>query len=77
MTETLVLATHNRGKLEELRALLIGLPLRVVSVDEVVRTPPHVIEDGRTFAEMSSSEKHAISHRGKAFRALAAGLSSV
>lgn len=30
--------------------------------------------DGRTFAQMSASEKHAISHRGRAFRALAAGL---
>jgi XTP/dITP diphosphohydrolase len=27
--------------------------------------------DGRTFAEMTSEEKHAISHRGRAFRALA------
>jgi XTP/dITP diphosphohydrolase len=27
--------------------------------------------DGRTFAEMSSDEKHAVSHRGRAFRALA------
>ena len=27
--------------------------------------------DGRTFAEMSPSEKHAVSHRGRAFRALA------
>ena len=27
--------------------------------------------DGRTFAEMSADEKHAISHRGRAFRALA------
>jgi XTP/dITP diphosphohydrolase len=27
--------------------------------------------DGRTFAEMTASEKHAISHRGRAFRALA------
>jgi len=27
--------------------------------------------DGRTFAQMSSDEKHAISHRGRAFRALA------
>lgn len=26
--------------------------------------------DGRTFAEMSPDEKHAISHRGRAFRAL-------
>ena len=27
--------------------------------------------EGRTFAEMSSDEKHAVSHRGRAFRALA------
>jgi XTP/dITP diphosphohydrolase len=26
---------------------------------------------GRTFAEMAADEKHAISHRGRAFRALA------
>jgi XTP/dITP diphosphohydrolase len=30
--------------------------------------------DGRTFAEMSADEKHAISHRGRAFRALAVRL---
>jgi XTP/dITP diphosphohydrolase len=30
--------------------------------------------DGRTFAEMSATEKDAVSHRGRAFRALAARL---
>jgi len=30
--------------------------------------------DGRTFAEMSPDEKNAVSHRGRAFRALAAQL---
>ena len=30
--------------------------------------------DGRTFAAMTSSEKHALSHRGRAFRALAVAL---
>lgn len=30
--------------------------------------------DGRTFAELASEEKHAISHRGRAFRALADAL---
>ena len=30
--------------------------------------------DGRTFAEMSPAEKHALSHRGRAFRALAEAL---
>jgi len=30
--------------------------------------------DGRTFAEMSAAQKHAVSHRGRAFRTLAEGL---
>jgi XTP/dITP diphosphohydrolase len=30
--------------------------------------------DGRSFAEMSAAEKHAVSHRGRAFRTLADGL---
>jgi len=33
--------------------------------------------DGRTFAEMSAAEKHAISHRGRALRDLAASLGAV
>ncbi len=33
--------------------------------------------DGRTFGEMSDDEKHEISHRGRAFRALAAALGHV
>ncbi|HUZ08832.1 MAG TPA: RdgB/HAM1 family non-canonical purine NTP pyrophosphatase [Acidimicrobiales bacterium] len=32
--------------------------------------------DGRTFAEMSPAEKHACSHRGRAFRSLAAELAA-
>jgi XTP/dITP diphosphohydrolase len=32
--------------------------------------------DGRTFAEMPAEEKHAVSHRGRAFRALAAALAA-
>jgi XTP/dITP diphosphohydrolase len=31
--------------------------------------------DGATFAELTAAEKHAISHRGRAFRTLAEGLS--
>ena len=30
--------------------------------------------DGRTFAEMTAEEKHALSHRGRAFRSLAEGV---
>jgi XTP/dITP diphosphohydrolase len=38
--------------------------------------PVFVADDagGRTFAELTSQEKHAISHRGRALRALAAQL---
>jgi XTP/dITP diphosphohydrolase len=32
--------------------------------------------DGRTFAQLSAEEEHAISHRGRAFRALAAMLTA-
>jgi XTP/dITP diphosphohydrolase len=33
--------------------------------------------DGRTFAELRPEEKHALSHRGRAFRALAAELANL
>jgi XTP/dITP diphosphohydrolase len=33
--------------------------------------------DGRTFAQMSAAEKHAISHRGRAFTALTAALTEL
>jgi len=33
--------------------------------------------DGRTFAQMSPDEKHAVSHRGRAFRALSHALAAV
>ncbi len=32
--------------------------------------------DGRTFAQMTAEEKHAVSHRGRVFRALAARLAA-
>lgn len=49
MTHTLVVATQNQGKLEELRALLAGADVVVLSVAEVVKKPITVIEDGDTF----------------------------
>lgn len=39
-----------------------------------VFVPDHPSARGRTFAEMSPAEKHAISHRGRALRALATRL---
>jgi XTP/dITP diphosphohydrolase len=61
-TETLVLASHNRGKLEELRALLQGLPIEVKSVSEVLADPPEVEEDGETFADNAVKKAREVAH---------------
>ncbi len=53
----LLFATTNPGKLRELRRLVAGLPVRVLSPDELDRPPIEVEEDGRTFAE--NAEKKA------------------
>ncbi len=45
----LVVATSNRGKLEELRALLAHLPVEVLSIADVGADAIAVIEDGATF----------------------------
>ena len=48
---SLVCATTNRGKLSELRAMLAGLPLTIISFEEALKDPVAVVEDGKTFAE--------------------------
>ena len=47
----LFVGTTNPGKLRELRRLVAGLPIRVVSPEELGRPAPEVEEDGATFAE--------------------------
>ncbi len=46
----LLIATHNRGKLSEYRELLAGLPLELVTLDDV-GIHDDVAETGATFAE--------------------------
>jgi XTP/dITP diphosphohydrolase len=58
--DILVVATGNRGKLEELRTLVAGLPLQVLGVSEVLRALPHVVEDGATFAENAIKKARAV-----------------
>jgi len=58
--DRLVVATTNPGKLEELRALLAGLPLEVRSVAEVLSDPPVVIEDGACFADNAVKKARAV-----------------
>jgi XTP/dITP diphosphohydrolase len=61
-SETLVVATGNRGKLEELRALLAGMPVVVRSIAEVMRDPPRVVEDGATFADNATKKARVVAH---------------
>jgi len=60
VNHTLVVATGNRGKLVEIRALFAGLPLRIVGMNEVLRPPPTVVEDGGTFAENAIKKAKAV-----------------
>lgn len=47
---TLVIATTNRGKLQEFRELLAGLPIDLLSLTDFPALP-EVIEDGTTYLE--------------------------
>jgi XTP/dITP diphosphohydrolase len=53
----LFFGTTNPGKLRELRRLVAGLPIRVVSPEDLGRPLPEVVEDGVTFRE--NAEKKA------------------
>ncbi len=57
MTVDLLFGTTNPGKLRELRRLVSGLGVRVVSPEDLGRPLPDVVEDGRTFRE--NAEKKA------------------
>jgi XTP/dITP diphosphohydrolase len=46
---TIVLATSNHGKIQELRALLADLPVQFLSAAEVLGEQPSIVEDGATF----------------------------
>jgi len=54
-TRSLVVGTHNRHKVREIRALLRGIPFEVRSIDELY-DGPDVVEDGHTFAENASKK---------------------
>ena len=53
-------ATTNAGKLRELRRMVEGLPVRVLSPEDLGRPLPEVVEDGRTFRE--NAEKKATAY---------------
>lgn len=49
MKHSLVVATNNRGKLDELRHILADMNVEVLSIQDVSKKPIHVVEDGDTF----------------------------
>jgi XTP/dITP diphosphohydrolase len=53
----LLFGTTNAGKLRELRRLVAGLPIRIVSPEDLGRPLPDVEEDGATF--QANAEKKA------------------
>lgn len=58
---TIVLASHNPGKLAELRALLANIPVQLVSVRDVLAETLNVVEDGATFQDNALLKARAVS----------------
>jgi XTP/dITP diphosphohydrolase len=58
----LVFATHNSGKIIEMRQILSGLSLDIVSADEA-GVPDDVEEDGQTFAANALKKARFVSER--------------
>ncbi len=55
----LLFGTTNPGKLRELRRLVSGLDVRVISPEDLGRPLPEVVEDGRTFHENAAKKASA------------------
>ena len=66
----LLFGTTNDGKLRELRRLVAGLPVRVVSPEDLGRPLPEVVEDGSTF-EANARKKATAYARATGLHALA------
>lgn len=62
----LVVASRNKDKLREIKALLKGLPVEVFSLDSF-KNAPNVIEDGRTLEENARKKAVQISRFLKRF----------
>jgi XTP/dITP diphosphohydrolase len=61
VTHALVVATQNRGKLDELRALLSDLDVQVLSTQEVTKREIVVVEDGETFEANAKKKAQTVS----------------
>lgn len=59
MTLRLLLGTANAGKVAELRRILAGLDLELVSLSDLEEPPPEPDEDARTYAENAALKAEA------------------
>ncbi|MEW5895335.1 MAG: XTP/dITP diphosphatase [Candidatus Omnitrophota bacterium] len=63
--KTLIVATKNKGKLEEIRSLLKDLPFKIKSLSDY-KNLPEIIEDGKTFRANALKKALTISrHTGQ------------
>lgn len=58
----LIFATHNVGKVKEMRALLADLDIEIMSADEA-RVHEDVVEDGKTFEENAAKKARFVVER--------------
>ncbi len=57
---TVVVATGNKGKLQELRALFADLPIDLVAVGDALPTRVEIVEDGKTFEDNALKKARTI-----------------
>ena len=62
MTLRLLLGTANAGKIAELRRILAGLDLDLVSLEDLADRPPEPAEDADTYAENAAHKAEAYLH---------------
>lgn len=61
LPDRIIIATRNRGKVNEIRDLVRGMPVAFLSLDDVPAVPD-VVEDGRTFEENALKKARAVAH---------------
>lgn len=59
MTDEIILATANKGKIREFSGLLEGVFGRIISLNDL-ESPPEVVEDGATFRENALKKARAL-----------------
>lgn len=62
MKHSLVVATNNRGKLDELRHLLANMNVEVLALKDVSKKPIQVVEDGATFEANAVKKAREVAH---------------